>query len=224
MRILFQDQMNDVKKSLLEMGGYIEYAIDAAVKALINQDVALAKKIVEFDLEIDQKEREIENACTRILLQQQPVAGDFRKIFAILKMITDMERIGDQSADISEITLLLEKNTYIKEFRHMRQMAEAAIQMVHQSVDAFVQEDIELAETVIRSDDIVDHYFMVIREKLCEIIQKNPIHVHQAFDLMMVTKYLERIGDHATNIAEWVVYSITGSHPMDAVASKRAEG
>ena len=224
MRNLFQEQMKDLNRSLLEMGGYIEYAIDAAVKALINQDIALAKKIVEFDLEIDQKERDIENFCLRVLLQQQPVASDFRKVFAILKMITDMERIGDQSADISEITLILEKDIYIKEFRHMRQMAEAAIQMVHQSVDAFVQEDIELAEAVIRSDDIVDHYFVVIREELCEIIQKNPIHVHQAFDLMMVTKYLERIGDHATNIAEWVVYSITGSHPMDVAVNKQVEG
>jgi len=216
MRKQFQEQMTDLKRSLIEMGGFIEYAIDTAVKALIKQDIAAAARAIEFDEVIDQKEREIEDACMRLLIQQQPVAGDLRKISAALKIITDMERIGDQSADISEITLLLGKDPYIKELKHTRLMAEAAISMVHKAVDAYVREDTDLAEEVIRSDDIVDGYFIEIREELCGLIQKNVKNVHQAFDFMMIAKYLERIGDHATNIAEWVMYSITGSHPREA--------
>lgn len=220
MRKKFQEQMTDLKRSLIEMGGYIEYAIDTAVKALIRKDVALAKKAIEFDEEIDQKEREIESACMRLLLQQQPVAGDLRRISAVLKMITDMERIGDQSADISEITLMLAEEPYIKELAHMRLMAEATIRMVHESIDAYVREDTALAEEVIKSDDIVDSYFLEIREELCELIRQDAKNTHQAFDLMMIAKYLERIGDHATNIAEWVVYSLTGAHPRIANKAK----
>jgi len=216
MRRHFLEQMTDLKRSLIEMGGIIEYAIDTAVKALIKQDAEAAKTAIQFDEVIDQKEREIESACMRLLIQQQPVASDLRRITAVLKIITDMERIGDQSADISEITLLLADASYINELKHIRLMAEAAIGMVHKAVDAYVQEDTKLAHEVILSDDIVDSYFVEIREELCELIQKNVEDVHQAFDLIMIAKYLERIGDHAANIAEWVVYSITGSHPQEA--------
>jgi phosphate transport system protein len=210
MRNKFEEQLNLLHNSLIEMGGYIEYAINLSVKALEEQNIELARQAIAYDDEIDEKEREIEQLCLKLLLQQQPIAKDLRLISSALKMITDMERIGDQSADIAEITIMMAGAPYIKELVDIPLMARASIKMVNESIDAFVKKDLDLALSVIASDDIVDDLFVKIRKELIELIQKDVNNSEQAFDLIMIAKYLERIGDHATNIAEWVVFSMTG--------------
>jgi phosphate transport system protein len=210
MRTKFEEQLQLLHNSLIEMGGYIEYAIKLALKALVEQDAELARQAIAYDDEIDDKEKDIENLCLKILLQQQPVAKDLRLVSSALKMITDMERIGDHSADISEITLMLAGAPYIKKLVDIPLMAQASIKMVNDSIDAFVKKDLKLAVAVIKADDIVDDYFIKIRKDLVEVVKKDIHNLEQAFDLMMIAKYLERIGDHATNIAEWVVFSLTG--------------
>jgi len=212
MRNKFEEQLSLLNRLLIEMGNCIEHAISISVKALIEQDVELARQAVAYDDEIDDKEQEIESLCLKLLLQQQPIAGDLRLISAALKMITDMERIGDQSSDISELTILMASKPYVKKLVHIPQMAEASIKMVNQAVNAFVQRDEALAYAVIAYDDIVDDLFMTIRADIIDLIRQNADNADQAFDLMMIAKYFERIGDHATNIAEWVLFSITGSH------------
>jgi phosphate transport system protein len=210
MRNKFEEQLNLLHNSLIEMGGCIEYAINLSVKALEEQNTELARQAIAYDDEIDEKEREIEQLCLKLLLQQQPIAKDLRLISSALKMITDMERIGDQSADIAEITIMMAGAPYIKELADIPLMARASIKMVNESIDAFVKNDLDLALSVIASDDIVDDLFVKIRKELIELIQKDVNNSEQAFDLIMIAKYLERIGDHATNIAEWVVFSMTG--------------
>jgi len=212
MRITFEEQLRLLNTELLEMGALIEHAIQAASEALIRQDVEAANNAIAFDREVDQKEREIESLCPKLLLQQQPVARDLRLISAALKMITDMERIGDQASDISGIVIYLTGKPYIKSLEHLPQMAEAAIRMVSGSVDAFVKKDLALARSVIDMDDIVDDLFDVIKDELIDLIQKDAANGEQAVDLMMIAKYFERIGDHAQNIAEWAEYAITGVH------------
>ena len=172
-----------------------------------------AKEIVDFDEEIDEKEREIESLCLKLLLQQQPVARDLRQISAALKMITDMERIGDHAADISEMTILMAGTPYIRNIEHLQTMAKEAMVMLVKSIEAYVEKDLEKAEKVIESDDVIDDLFDQIKAELIDAIHQNPDNGEQAADLLMVSKYLERIGDHATNIAEWVIFSITGNHP-----------
>ena len=201
-----------MNNELIEMGNMIEHAIQSAVTALIKEDMDQARAAIEYDQEVDRQERDIEALCMKLLLQQQPVARDLRLISAALKMITDMERIGDQAADISEITLMLSKDTYAYDLSLLSQMAMETILMVTHSVDAFVRKDLELAKSVILHDDIVDGLFDDIKRMLIEAIQQKGSNGEQAADFLMVAKYLERIGDHATNIAEWVIYSITGSH------------
>lgn len=212
MRNRFDRQLEQLNNELIEMGNLVEHAIQSAVTALVKQDVAQARAAIEFDQEVDRQEREIESLCMKLLLQQQPVARDLRLISAALKMITDMERIGDQAADISEITIFLAGEAYVQDLSLLPQMAMETILMVTHSVEAFVQKDLNLAKSVIDHDDIVDRLFDDIKRSLIELIQKNAANSEQAADLLMVAKYLERIGDHATNIAEWVIYSITGSH------------
>ena len=182
------------------------------MKALIQQDKDKAKEAILADQEVDQKEKEIENLCLKLLLQQQPVARDLRLISSALKMITDMERIGDQAADISEIAIYLSDEPFIKKLETIPQMAEETIKMVSLSIDAFVKRDLDLADRVIEMDDIVDDLFMTVKKDLIELIHENRDTGEQALDLLMVVKYFERIGDHATNIAEWVRFSITGEH------------
>lgn len=194
------------------MGGLIEVAIASAVKALIDQDKEQAKKAILADQEVDQKEKEIENQCLKLILQQQPVARDLRLISAALKMITDMERIGDQAADISEIVMYLSDAPYVKKLEDIPKMAEETIKMVTSSIDAFVKKDLSLAQSVVDADDIVDDLFMKIKKDLINLINKDANTGSQAMDLLMVAKYFERIGDHAVNIAEWVIFSITGIH------------
>ncbi|MDR2532376.1 MAG: phosphate signaling complex protein PhoU [Oscillospiraceae bacterium] len=211
-RSKFDEQLEMLNISLIEMGEIVEKAIKDATKALVDKNVELAKKTVEFDNEIDDKEKEIERLCLKIILQQQPVANDLRLVSSVLKIITDLERIGDHAADISEITLLLADCRYIKELTHIPMMAEETMKMVTKSIDAFVKKDLELAKEVIVYDDIVDNLFIVVKEELTELIKENAANTDQAMDLIMVAKYFERIGDHATNIAEWVVFSLTGLH------------
>lgn len=212
MRVQFEKQLEQLNNELIEMGNLIEQAIAMAINALVNQDVEKAQQAIDFDLEIDRQEKEIENLCLKLLLQQQPVAKDLRLISSALKMITDMERIGDHAADISEITLIMADTPYIKKMDHIQEMAKETTVMLVNSIDAYVNKDLDLAYSVIAQDDIVDDLFVAIKEELVRLIRENPENGCQATDLLMVGKYFERIGDHATNIAEWVIFSITGKH------------
>lgn len=211
MRSRFDQQLATLNKELIQMGAMCEEVIALAAKALTTGDNEMAKKVAPLDREIDQMERTIETLCLRLLLQQQPVARDLRQISAALKMITDMERIGDQAEDIAEIIPFLNGRTGI-ECNSILLMAEASIKMVTESVDAFVKRDVALAQTAIEHDDIVDNYFIEVKSSLIQIIAQNPEDGEYALDLLMIAKYFERIADHATNIAEWVVFSVTGAH------------
>ena len=215
MRNRFDRQLVQLNNELIEMGGMIEKAISDTVKALVNQDIELASNVIEYDEEIDHQEREIEQLCLKLLLQQQPVAKDLRLISAALKMITDMERIGDHATDISEITIELSKESYIKKLDHIQQMAKETMVMLVQSVEAFVNKDMDKARTVIVHDDVVDDLFNKVKAELIAMIHEDVNAGEQASDLLMAAKYFERIGDHATNISEWVIISITGQHPDD---------
>ena len=212
MRVKFDEQMIMLNNMLIEMGAMIETAIAMAIEALLKQDIDLARKAVLYDADIDQMEKDIEALCLKLLLQQQPVARDLRLISAALKMITDMERIGDQAADISEITMILADAPYIKKLEHIPQMAKATVKMVTESIDAFVKKDLTLAKAVIDYDDVVDGLFSTVRYELLKLIHENSANGEQAIDLLMIAKYFERIGDHAENIAEWVEFSIVGRH------------
>lgn len=212
MRNKFDEQLAQLNNQLIEMGALIENAIDDATRALIHQDAPLAKKVIAGEREIDQKEKDIETLCLKLLLQQQPVAKDLRIISSALKMITDMERIGDHAEDISEITIFLAGKPYIKKLIDIPKMGEATIKMLNESIDAFVKKDLELAYSVINYDDVVDDLFMIVRNDLIELIRQDAENGEQAIDLIMIAKYFERIGDHAVNIAEWVVFMLTGKH------------
>ena len=212
MRNRFDEQLDQLNSHLLEMGAMIERSIENATRALIEQDVSAAKEAIASDHDIDQKEREIESLCIKLLLQQQPVAKDLRLISAANKMITDMERIGDQAADISDIVIYIANQPYIKELVHLPQMGKKAIQMVRGSLDAYVNKDLALAQSVMAMDDEIDELFTVVKAELIEQIHHDPDTGEQAMDLLMIAKYYERIGDHAQNIAEWVEYALTGRH------------
>ena len=212
MRNRFDRQLKTLNDELIEMGNMIEKSIEKALVALITQNVEKAKKVIAYDAEIDRQEREIESLCMKLLLQQQPVASDLRLISSALKMITDMERIGDQAADIAELAIFMADKPYIKDLKHINQMGQETMVMVVSSVDAFVEKDLQKAQKVLEHDDIVDELFNEIKKELIEMIHKNKDLGEQAADLLMIAKYFERIGDHATNIAEWVIYSITGKH------------
>ena len=193
------------------MGAMCEEAIASAVKALTNNDIELAQKVKRNSSAIDRMEREIEGHCMKLLLHQQPVARDLRAISAALKMITDMERIGDQAEDIAEIVISIGNHT-MDGLEIIELMARETVKMVTDSVDAFVKKDVELAQEVIRRDDIVDSYFLKVKYDIIKLISENSADGEFALDLLMISKYFERIGDHATNIAEWVIYSVTGTH------------
>jgi phosphate transport system protein len=212
MRNKFDRELDTLNLELIKMGSLIENAIEYSSKALINRDLSLVKKVNELEIEIDDMERNIESHCLKLLLQQQPVAKDLRIISTALKMITDMERIGDNAEDIAEIARHMVNQKFIKDIVHIPQMADATISMVKRSIDAFVNKDRNLAEEVCKSDDIVDNLFNIIKEELIEKIQEDKNKGEQAIDLLMIAKYFERIGDHAENIAEWVIFSITGEH------------
>ena len=212
MRRKFDEQLEQLNNSLIEMAEIVKSAIADANKALIEQDVELAEKIIASDDEIDDKEKEIESLCLKLILQQQPVARDLRLVSAVLKIITDLERIGDHATDISELTILLAGRQHIKKLEHIPQMAAATMKMVTDSIDAFVKSDLELAQAVIAHDEEVDNLFEMVKKDLIELIKDSTDNSDQAIDLIMIAKYFERIGDHATNVAEWIVFSITGTH------------
>lgn len=212
MRNGFDKQLDELNKHLMKMGTLIEKAIELAISALVNEDIEKAKQAIAFDDEIDQQEKVIEKLCLKLLLEQQPVARDLRVISAALKMITDMERIGDHASDISEITLMLAKEKNVKIISQIKEMAKETACMVIKSVEAFVDRDVELARKVIRQDDVVDTLFKEVKSEIIRQINISEENGEQATDLLMIGKYFERIGDHATNIAEWVIFSITGQH------------
>ena len=210
MRNRFDRQLEELNDELIEMGTMIEKAIETAAKALISQDSELAKTVIEGDEQVDRQERIIENLCLKLLLQQQPVAKDLRLISSALKMITDMERIGDQAADISELTIMLSEAKYIKKLEHIQQMAKETMVMLVESIDAFVNKDMLKAQSVIDADDKVDELFAEVKKELIKMIHEDINCGEQASDLLMIAKYFERIGDHTTNIAEWVIYILSG--------------
>lgn len=211
MRNKFDHQLEKLNLELITMGALCEDAISASVKGLLDDNDELCQKAVSTEEEINRKERDIESICMKLLLEQQPVARDLRVISSALKMISDMERIGDQAYDIAEIAKFI-KNSNVKSRVHIKEMAAAAIKMVTDSVDSFVKKDIDLARAVMDYDDKVDNLFNCIKDELVQLISEDRANGEFCIDLLMIAKYLERIGDHAVNIAEWVEYSITGTH------------
>lgn len=211
MRNKFDSQLDKLNVELIYMGALCEDAISASVKALLDSDKSLLEKVFSAESEINQKERDIEAICMKLLLSQQPVARDLRYISSALKMISDMERIGDQASDIAEITEFIKDNEIVGKI-HIRDMAEAAIKMVTKSVDSFVKKDIELARSVEKDDDIVDNLFCCVKDEIVKLITDDRENSEYGIDLLMIAKYLERIADHAVNISEWVEYSLTGTH------------
>lgn len=215
MRNKFDEQLEYLNKEMTIMGNLCQQVISKAIQVTMDHgNESLKNEVLDIDGEIDRKEREIENICMKLLLRQQPVATDLRVISSALKMISDMERIGDQASDIVELAKFL-KDSDIKHSIHLDEMAEEVIKMVDESVDSFVNKDLYMARTVIISDDIVDNYFDDIKKRLVKLIAENQNEGEEFIDLLMIAKYLERIGDHATNIAEWVEYSILGKHDTE---------
>lgn len=215
MRSRFDEQLATLNKELIEMGALCEEAIADAAKALTTADEKTAAKVEPLEAEINQKERDIESLCLKMLLQQQPVARDLRQISA-LKMITDLERIGDQASDIAEIITFIDKKAGV-DCEPICLMAEATIRMVTESIDAFVKRDVGIAQQAIAHDDTVDDYFLKVKRSLINMIAQRPADGEHALDLLMIAKYFERIGDHAVNIAEWVIFSVTGVHKGQTV-------
>ena len=211
MRSRFDEQLALLKKEMIEMGAMCEEAIALAARALTEGNITLAEKVAPLSQNIDQMERDIESRCLKLLLQQQPVAKDLRVISAALKMITDIERIGDQAEDITEILPYL-SGRKLPDNIPVKEMAGGVIRMVTDSVDAYVKQDIDMAKSVINRDDVIDRYFASIKLNLIDLLKKDTDSGEFAIDLLMIGKYLERIGDHATNIAEWVIFSVTGTH------------
>lgn len=212
MRKKFDEQLDDLSQEMIYMGNLIEQAIENAVDALIHKNVEKAENIINSDDKIDNQERKIENLCLHLLLQQQPVAKDLRLISSTLKMITDMERIGDHATDIAELTIEMANQPYIKKLEHIEQMAKEIILMLINCLKAYVTRDVLTAENVIKHDDKVDKLFYMVKKDLIQMIHENYDYGEQASDLLLIAKYFERIGDHTTNIAEWIIFSVTGKH------------
>lgn len=212
MRKKFDEQLDDLSQEMIYMGNLIEQAIENAVDALIHKNVEKAENIINSDDKIDNQERKIENLCLHLLLQQQPVAKDLRLISSTLKMITDMERIGDHATDIAELTIEMANQPYIKKLEHIEQMAKEIILMLINCLKAYVTRDVLTAENVIKHDDKVDKLFYMVKKDLIQMIYENYDYGEQASDLLLIAKYFERIGDHTTNIAEWIIFSVTGKH------------
>ena len=212
-RSRFDSQLEQLNVELIKMGALCEEAITASVSALMKYDSSIVQAVFEKDNEIDRMERDIETFCMRLLLQQQPVARDLRTISSALKMISDMERIGDQAGDIAEIMMQLKDNDTQSKL-HIRDMARAAVKMVTDAVESFVKKDLKMARSVMEYDDVVDNLFSEVKEELIGLLGEDRGNGEFCIDLLMIAKYLERIGDHATNIAEWVEFSITGQHVL----------
>ena len=218
MRTKFDEQLNELNNMLIDMAEVVENSISTAVEALLTQNTELANKVKEDERLSDKKEKEIESLCLKLLTRYHPVASDLRAISSALKMITDMERIGDQARDIAEISQYLSDKQFIKQPEDIEKMAAGAKKMLKQSIEAFVNRDLEMAKKVMEHDDVIDDLFTRIKNDLIKLIQENHENGEQALDLLMIAKYLERIGDHAANIAEWVIFMITGSHKSEPTA------
>lgn len=211
-RVKYEAELNAVFNKLVSMCRYVEVAIEKSLNALINKNGEIASEVMTEDKIIDDKEHEIEQDCLKILLLEHPVASDFRDVSAILKMITDLERIGDQASDIAAITFLFNGADFIKEPEHIRLMATYAIEMVKDGVQSYINKDLGLARSLDKRDDKVDDLFKTVRDELIELIKKDGNNAEQAIYFMMIAKYIERIADHAVNIGEWVEYAVTGYH------------
>lgn len=211
MRNKFDVQLSSLNTEMIEMGNQIVKSIAMAIEALANCDSELAQTIIEGDAQIDQRQKKIEGICFQLLIQQQPVAKDLRTVTAAMKMVTDMERIGDHAADISEMTIQMGTNNHIDRFEHIKKMANETMLMLNHSIEAYVERDSKKAEEVISHDDVVDALFEQAKRDIIDLILENSKEGEEATDLLMVAKYFERIGDHATNIAEWVIYSLRTS-------------
>ncbi len=218
MRTKFDEQLRQLNSEMVLMCNMIEKAIQEAIDALFTRNVDKARQIMKDDELVDQEQKKIENICFQLLIQQQPVARDLRTITAAMKMVTDMERIGDHAADISELTIMMAESPYIRKAERIKKMAAEAVIMLLQAVEAYVERDIKKAIAVIAHDDVVDDLFVKVKSDLIEIMQNDTAYAEYAADLLMVNKYLERIGDHATNIAEWVIFSINGHRDVQVNA------
>lgn len=213
MRDYYNKQLSELEKMMCDMGQMIETAIEDAMTALLEKDQEKAKEIIQNDEKVDHQQKKIEDLCMQLLLSQQPVATDLRQISSAIKMVTDMERIGDHAADISEITLQLAQSGYPHDLTEVKKMAKETIHMLKDSLDAYIEKNAQKAVKVIHQDDVVDDYFSRIKKEIIRQINESSEGGEQEADLLMIIKYLERIGDHATNIAEWVLFYITGEHP-----------
>lgn len=211
-RKLFEEELSDLKTELVEMCRLTEKMIDNAITALVNRDRELGKSISQSDKRVDDYEMDIEKRCMRILLKQQPVAKDFREVSTALKMITDIERFGDQASDIGDIVYTMPGDRYIKKLEHITAMGNLAMKMVRESVNSFIENNEPLADEMIALDDKMDELFLTVKNELIELIKQDGANGDQAIELMMVAKYLERIGDHAVNVAEWTKFNETGVH------------
>ena len=220
-RARYEKELQGVFDNLVLMCRHIETALEKCIKALVERNFELAGEVFDVDQGIDRLEREIEQACLRILLMEHPVAGDFYEVSAALKMITDLERIGDQAWDIAEITTQFGDEEYIKKLEHIPQMAMIVTRMVKDGVQAYINRDLTLARSLDKTDDKVDNLFSIVMGDLTALIRQNPDNAEQAIMLMMITKYLERIGDHAVNVGEWVEYAITGERPDNESRTRR---
>ena len=217
MRSKFDEQLLELNKEMIEMGNKIILSIKNAIEALVARDENMAKAIMESDAEVDHLQKKIEGICFNLLIRQQPVARDLRTVTAAMKMVTDMERIGDHAADISEMTILMGQNSQIDKFEHISQMATETMIMLNHSIEAYVEKNVIKAKEVIEHDDIVDDLFVEAKKDVIELILNSPSEGEGATDILMIAKYFERIGDHATNIAEWVIYSLKQKENEDEV-------
>ena len=212
MRNKFDEQLEELHNELLQMGTLLEQGINFSNSALLEQNTSFAKKTIDIEYAVDKKEKIIEELCLKLLLHQQPVAKDLRIISSALKMITDMERIGDQIADISEIVLKMIGSISIIKLEHLNQMAIATSKMISSAINAFIKNDVETVKNVIKMDDVVDSLFYELRKDLVDLLREDIDCGNQVLDFLMIAKYYERIGDHCVNIAEWILFSLTGKH------------
>ncbi len=220
MRKRLDEQKEAITNSIIFIGTACEDNLRAAMLAFEKQDRELAVSICHADDAVDERAHQIENSCLSLLLRQQPVASDLREVSAILKMVADLERIGDQASDIADIVLHLNFENNGEEARQITEMGKAALTMVHKSVESFVKRDAALAEETLRYDDNVDRYFVLVRNTLIDKLRQNPNANEISLDVLMIAKYLERIGDHACNVARWVIYAITGRDVKELWSAK----
>ncbi|TCT15689.1 PhoU-like phosphate uptake regulator [Natranaerovirga pectinivora] len=207
----FIKELDKLHKNVVKMGTIIEKSIDDVIEALVKQDVKLANDIIDRDDEIDELENHIEQECIMLIARQQPIASDLRKIASVMKIITDLERIADHCADISKYTIKLANESYVKPLVHIPEMAKKVKEMVRETIDVYIKSDLEGAKRIIEKDDEIDHYFSMLVKELSELMISKPEVVPQCINFIFIVKYLERMGDHSTNIAEWIQYIVTGN-------------